>query len=574
MEDKKSRKVYEAEEINNYKELLERVENKFPNNIAYKFKKDPTSKTPEYIEITYKKFIEDIKALSTGLLDQNLEGKKIVLIGNNRYEWCTSYLATTTSNMMVVPLDKALPENEIETLIERSEAEAVIFDKKYTEIMLKIKKENNNIKTLICMDDKNHKEIKKYSEILKRGKELLKKGNKDYEKIKIDSDKPSIMLFTSGTTNFPKAVLLSQRNICTNISAIATWVKIYPNDTLLSFLPIHHTFECTITFLYGLYGGATVAFCDGLKHIQKNLAEYKVSVFVAVPLVLETMYKKIQHAIEEKGKTKLINTMLKISNTLLKCHIDLRKIFFKQVLDNFGGNLRVVFYGAAPMNKDTIIGYNNLGIDLVQGYGLTETSPVISAETDKEKRPGSVGLILPNLEAKIDNPDKDGIGEITVKGPSVMLGYYKNEKATKEVLKDGWFSTGDFGYIDEDGFLYVTGRKKDIIVLKNGKNVYPQEIEFLINKIPYVIESLVYPRERSKTDTMLCAKIVYDEEMIKQYLGEKTEKEYKDIIWKQIKEINKELPVFKHIKDITLTTEPFAKTTTQKVKRYAELKRV
>ena len=574
MEDKKSRKVYEAEEINNYKELLERVENKFPNNIAYKFKKDPTSKTPEYIEITYKKFIEDIKALSTGLLDQNLEGKKIVLIGNNRYEWCTSYLATTTSNMMVVPLDKALPENEIETLIERSEAEAVIFDKKYTEIMLKIKKENNNIKTLICMDDKNHKEIKKYSEILKRGKELLKKGNKDYEKIKIDSDKPSIMLFTSGTTNFPKAVLLSQRNICTNISAIATWVKIYPNDTLLSFLPIHHTFECTITFLYGLYGGATVAFCDGLKHIQKNLAEYKVSVFVAVPLVLETMYKKIQHAIEEKGKTKLINTMSKISNTLLKCHIDLRKIFFKQVLDNFGGHLRVVFYGAAPMNKDTIIGYNNLGIDLVQGYGLTETSPVISAETDKEKRPGSVGLILPNLEAKILNPDKDGIGELAVKGPSVMLGYYKNEKATKEAIKDGWFSTGDFGYIDKDGFLFITGRKKDIIVLKNGKNVYPQEIEFLINKIPYVIESLVYPREKSKTDTMLCAKIVYDEEMITQYLGEKTKQEYKEIVWKQIKEINKELPIFKHIKDITLTTEPFAKTTTQKVKRYAELERV
>ena len=574
MEDKKSRKVYEAEEINNYKELLERVENKFPNNIAYKFKKDPTSKTPEYIEITYKKFIEDIKALSTGLLDQNLEGKKIVLIGNNRYEWCTSYLATTTSNMMVVPLDKALPENEIETLIERSEAEAVIFDKKYTEIMLKIKKENNNIKTLICMDDKNHKEIKKYSEILKRGKELLKKGNKDYEKIKIDSDKPSIMLFTSGTTNFPKAVLLSQRNICTNISAIATWVKIYPNDTLLSFLPIHHTFECTITFLYGLYGGATVAFCDGLKHIQKNLAEYKVSVFVAVPLVLETMYKKIQHAIEEKGKTKLINTMSKISNTLLKCHIDLRKIFFKQVLDNFGGHLRVVFYGAAPMNKDTIIGYNNLGIDLVQGYGLTETSPVISAETDKEKRPGSVGLILPNLEAKILNPDKDGIGELAVKGPSVMLGYYKNEKATKEAIKDGWFSTGDFGYIDKDGFLFITGRKKDIIVLKNGKNVYPQEIEFLINKIPYVIESLVYTREKSKTDTMLCAKIVYDEEMITQYLGEKTKQEYKEIVWKQIKEINKELPIFKHIKDITLTTEPFAKTTTQKVKRYAELERV
>lgn len=574
MEKEKSRKVYEAEEINNYKELLDRVGRKFSNNIAYKFKKDPTSKTPEYVEITYNQVIEDIKALSTGLLDQNLEGKKIVLIGNNRYEWCVSYLAITTGNMMVVPLDKALPENEIETLIKRSEAEAVIFDKKYTDIMLRIKEENENIKTLICMDDEKNSEIKNYNEILKKGRELLENGDNKYENIEIDSDKASIMLFTSGTTNFPKAVLLSQRNICSNISAIATWVKIYPNDTLLSFLPIHHTFECTITFLYGLYSGAAVAFCDGLKHIQKNLAEYKVSVFVAVPLVLETMYKKIQHAIEEKGKTKLINTMSKISNALLKCHIDLRKVFFKQVLDNFGGNLRVVFYGAAPMNKDTIIGYNNLGIDLVQGYGLTETSPVISAESDKEKRPGSVGLILPNLEARIDNPDKDGVGEITVKGPSIMLGYYKNEKATKEVLKDGWFSTGDFGYIDEDGFLYVTGRKKDIIVLKNGKNVYPQEIEFLINKIPYVIESLVYSREKSKTDTMLCAKIVYDEEMIKQYLGEKTQKEYKDIVWKEIKEINKELPIFKHVKDITLTKEPFAKTTTQKVKRYAELKRV
>ena len=571
---KKSRKVHEAQEVNDYREMLKMVEQKYSNNIAYKFKKNANTPDEEYVNITYKQFIEDIKALSTGLLEFIKERKKVALIGNNRYEWCMSYLAVTTGNMIVVPLDKALPEKEIETLIEQSEAETIIFDKKYEDIMLKIKRENDNVDKLICMDDINNNEIENLSDILKQGKKLLESGDTRYENIKINNKDISILLFTSGTTNFPKGVMLSQNNICSNISAIATWVKIYPNDTLLSFLPIHHTFECTITFLYGLYSGASVAFCDGLKHIQKNLAEYKVSVFVAVPLVLETMYKKIQHAIEEKGKTKLINTMSKISNALLKCHIDLRKKFFKQVLDNFGGHLRVVFYGAAPMNKDTIIGYNNLGIDLIQGYGLTETSPVISAETDKEKRPGSVGLILPNLEAKIENPDNEGIGEITVKGPSVMLGYYENEEETKKVLKNGWFSTGDFGYMDEDGFLYVTGRKKDIIVLKNGKNVYPQEIEFLINKIPYVIESLVYPREKSKTDTMLCAKIVYDEEMIKQYLGEKTQKEYKDIIWKEIKEINKELPVFKHVKDITLTKEPFAKTTTQKVKRYAELKRV
>ena len=570
---KESRKVHKAQEVNDYREMLKMVEQKYSNNIAYKFKKNANTPDEEYVNITYKQFIQDIKALSTGLLEIIKERKKVILIGNNRYEWCMSYLAVTTGNMIIVPLDKALPENEIRTLIEQSEAETIIFDKKYEDIMLKIKKENDKVDKLICIDDINNNEIENLSNILKQGKKLLESGDTRYENIKINNKDISILLFTSGTTNFPKGVMLSQKNICSNISAIATFVKIYPNDTLLSFLPIHHTFECTITFLYGLYSGAAVAFCDGLKHIQKNLAEYKVSVFVAVPLVLETMYKKIQHAIEEKGKTKLINTMSKISNTLLKCHIDLRKIFFKQVLDNFGGNLRVVFYGAAPMNKDTIIGYNNLGIDLVQGYGLTETSPVISAETDKEKRPGSVGLILPNLEAKIINPNNEGIGELAVKGPSIMLGYYKNEEVTKETLKDGWFSTGDFGYIDKDGFLYITGRKKDIIVLKNGKNVYPQEIEFLINKIPYVIESIVYSREKSKTDTMLCAKIVYDENMIKQYL-EKTQKEYKDIVWKEIKEINKNLPIFKHIKDITLTKEPFAKTTTQKVKRYAELERV
>ena len=422
MKGTKSRAVYQSMEIENFKELLKRVEEKYSKNIAYKYKQDKQAKEPKYIEKTYGQFIKDIKALSTSFLSMGYEEKRIAVIGNNRYEWCTTYLAVTTGNMVIVPLDKALPENEIENLITRSEAEIVIFDKKYEEIMIKIKKSSkNNVNKLICMDNIENTEIEKYEEILKYGYEQLKQGNNQYESVKIDENKMSIMLFTSGTTNLPKAVMLSQKNICSNLSAIGKWVKIYENDVLLSFLPIHHTFECTITFLYGLYNGACVAFCDGLKYIQKNLAEYKISVFVAVPLVLETMYKKIQKAIDERGKTKLINNMSKISNVLLKCKIDLRKVFFKQVLDNFGGNLRVVLYGAAPMNKETIIGYNNLGIDLIQGYGLTETSPVISAETDKEKRPGSVGLVFDTLEVKIENPDKDGIGEILVKGPSVML---------------------------------------------------------------------------------------------------------------------------------------------------------
>ena len=573
MKGRESRKVHQVQEIKSFRELLEKIEKEYANNIAFKYKKDPTAKEPEYIEKTYQQFTKDIKALSTGLLSLGLENKRVVVVGNNRYEWCTTYLAATTGNMIIVPLDRALPEGEMKSLIEKSGAEAVVFDKKYEEIMLELKQDNtNNVKILICMDDEKNSEIENYSDILKKGYQLLEDGNNQYENMKIDNQKMSIMLFTSGTTNLPKAVMLSQENICANISAIATWVKLYQTDTLLSFLPIHHTFECTITFLFGLYWGTTIAFCDGLKYIQKNLQEYQISVFVAVPVVLETMYKKIQKAIEEKGKTKLIHTMSKISNCLLKCKIDLRKVFFKQVLDNFGGNLRVVLYGAAPMNKETIIGYNNLGIDLIQGYGLTETSPVIACETDKEKRPGSVGVPLINLQVKIENPNEEGIGEIVVKGPSVMLGYYNNEEETKKSLKDGWFYTGDYGYLDKDEFLYVTGRKKDIIVLKNGKNVYPQEIEFLINKIPYIVESLVYQREQSNTDTMLCAKIVYDEQLIKENLGEKSEKEYQEIIWKEIKEINKELPIFKHIKKISITNKPLAKTTTQKVKRYEELK--
>ena len=559
---------YRCQEINNFKELLQYITIKYSENTAYRLKKvDENGK--KYINKTYRDFYNDIKSLSTSLIDKDLKGQKIILIGNNSYEWCLSYLSITTSNMIVVPLDKALPEKEIENLVIRSDSKTVICDKKYEEIFKKLLNKQI-INEIILLDTEENNSI---SKLIENGKKLLNQGNDEYDNIEINDNNLSIILFTSGTTNSPKAVMLSQKNICSNVVAIAEYVKLYEKDTIMSFLPLHHTFECTITFLYGIYHGVTIVFCDGLKHIQENLKEYKVTVFVAVPLILENMYKKILKTIETSGKERIINLMSKLSNFLLKLKIDLRKILFKQILEAFGGNLRVVLYGAAPMNKDTIIGFNKLGIDLIQGYGLTETSPVISAETDKRKKPGSVGLVLQNLKVKILDINKEGIGEIAVRGPSVMLGYYKNEEETSRVLQEGWFRTGDFGYLDDEGFLFVTGRKKDTIVLKNGKNVYPQEIEFLINKIPYVIESLVYQRQKNTTDTMLCAKIVYDKDIIKSKYGQ-NEELYQDKIWEDIKNINSMLPDFKHIKRIYITNEALEKTTTQKVKRYKEIEKI
>ena len=457
-------KLYDSHEVNNFKELINTTVENYGDNIAYKFKKNLGKEDEYVVEKTYKEIKKEIESFSTALLNLGLENKKVVIIGNNRYEWCVSYLAVTTGNMVVVPLDKLLPEGEIKNLVKISEADAVIYENKYAEIFKKIKDSNEipNLKIFINMDlEKNENEEYSFKELEKQGEELINNGNTVYQSVEIDNKKMSALLFTSGTTSTPKGVMLSQYNICSNLTSIAKIVKIYPDDVLLSFLPLHHTFECTITFLYGFYSGATVAFCDGLKYIAKNLQDYKISIFVAVPLVLETMYKKIENGIEKQGKTKLVKTMGKISNFLYKyLHIDIRRKIFKSVLEQLGGNVRVLFFGAASMNKEIIDGYNTFGIQSVQGYGLTETSPVLSAETDKDKRPGSVGQNIANVEIKILDSDENGVGEIAAKGPNIMMGYYKNEEATKEVLQDGWFSTGDLGYFDKDGYLFITGRKK------------------------------------------------------------------------------------------------------------------
>lgn len=566
-------KLYNPQRLNNFKELINRSANLYKNDIAFKYKKSP--KDTNIISVTYSEFKNDIDNLGTALLNLGFANKRIIIISPNRYEWCVSYLAITTGNMVVVPLDKSLPENELIDSVIRSEADAVIFDKKYMDTFKKIYESNkSNLKNYICIDlEEDTEHVLSYKKLVLHGKELIENGDRSHLDAKIDNKKMSIMLFTSGTTSLSKIVMLSHYNICSNVYALGCVAKVTHKDTFLSFLPLHHTYESTTTFLYGLSCGITIAFCDGLRYIVNNLKEYKVTGFVCVPVLLETMYKRILQGIEKQGKTKLFNRMTAFSNFLLKFKIDIRRILFKSVLNQLGGHLRVVVYGAASIDKNTVIGLKNIGINMLNGYGLTETSPVLSAENDKYKKAGSVAFPMPGMEIKIDSPDEKGVGEICAKGPCLMLGYYKNEEATKEAIKDGWFHTGDLGYYDKDGYLFISGRKKNVIILKNGKNIFPEELETLIAKLPYVTENMVYARDRNE-DIIVAVKIVYNESIMKEMFPNATKDDYHDIIWKDIKEINKTLPKYKYIKHLIVTDIPMIKTTTQKIKRHEELKNI
>lgn len=551
-------KYYEGQKLNDYKELVSLYKNKYTNHVAFEYKEAPDSL--EYIKITYSQFASDIEALASSLLKLNL--KRVCLISPNRYEWFVSYLAVTTSNMVVVPLDKSLPDNEIINLIERSECDAIIYDSKYENAISESKKK---IPDLVAINMNTN-----YKNLLSDG---YKMDHSNYDSIKIDNKKMTIMLFTSGTTSISKSVMLSQEAICNDLYALSQMIKITPDDTFLSFLPLHHTFESTTTFLFGTSCGITIAICDGLKYIQKNLVEYKVTGFVCVPLMLEIMYKKIIKGIEKQHKTTLVRVMRKLFK---HAPINVKRKVFKSILDNFGGKLRNIVTGGAAMDKATLQGYNDFGLDIHQGYGLTETSPVIAGENSFKKKIGSCGLPLPTVNIKIDNPDKDGIGEIIVDTPTIMLGYYKNDAATKEVIVDGWFHTGDLGYIDKDGYLFITGRKKDMIVLKNGKKIFPEEIEALINKLPYISESMVFgyvedTKNDRNSDVVLYAKLVYNKDEIKKFVSD--ESKYYDYIFNDIKtKINKQMPAYKYIRKIIVTDIPLIKTTTQKIKRNEELK--
>lgn len=563
----------QATKFENIKEIIYNSVKMYPNHVAFVTKKIK-EKGIEYKNTTYKKMLDEINALGTALYKLGLKEKRIAICGRNRYEWAISHLSCLLGGMISVPLDKELQVEELEDSLVRSKADAIVFDEKYEEKINTIKENGKTqIKVFICMS--KFKDFINVPDLIEEGTEIIKSGNREYIDCEIDSHAMSILLFTSGTTSRSKAVMLSQYGIAVNVYDMQLVEDIRDTDVNIAFLPFHHIFGSTCMIVMLACGVKTV-FTDGLRYIQKNLKEYKVTVFVGVPILVDKMYENIEKEIAKQNKTKLIEFAKALSNVLLKLHIDIRRKLFKQVIDGLGGEMRFVISGGAPLDKRTEKGFNDLGIKMVQGYGLTETSPVIAAENFKQVKYGSVGIPLKDVQVEIVNKDAKGIGEIRVKGPNVMLGYYENEEATKEVLKDGWFYTGDLGYIDKKGFLFITGRQKDMIVLKNGKKVFPEELETLVNRIYEVEESFVFgmPEEDDPSKIKVAIKVVYNKDKVKEKYGDISKDDLYKKIWAQIKEVNKTLPPYKYIKHMILTDKPLIKTTTQKIKRKEEIKTV
>lgn len=553
-------RLYKYTEITDLKDMLKKSGEKYGEKIAYKIRKENG-----YKEITHKEVRKMVDGLGTKLIDMGLKDKRIAVIGENRYEWEIAYLSIVCGTGIVVPLDKSLPENELESLIERSKAEAIICSQKYVEIL-----KRTDLKYIISMDlEKDENGIISQKRLISEGMKLVQNGDTRFTNAKIDNEKMSIMLFTSGTTSISKAVALSHKNICSNLMDISSILDVNSSDVFLSFLPLHHVFECTVGFLFSLYVGAETVFCDGIRHIPENLAEYKVSVMASVPAIYERLFKIIKKHLEKQGK---VEQILKDEEKYKDSSMEKKKEVFKEIHDLLGGNIKLFISGAASLEPSIEEKFRRLGFNMVQGYGLTETSPVVAIGNKKYHKTGSIGKCVPSDEVKLLDINKDGIGELAVKGPNVMLEYYENKEATEKVLKDGWFQTGDLARIDEDGYIFICGRKKSVIVLKNGKNIFPEEMETLINKEDGVEESFIFGKPISKdpNDIKIFVKIVYNKESFEG----KTETEIKEYFNEKIKSINKTMPHYKAIRGIIISDKPLIKTTTNKIKREKNLEQI
>ena len=550
-------KYHKCEEVTNFKQMIERSAQFYKTRTAFKLK----NKDGEIYSKTYEEVKNDIYALGTELIENGLTNKRIAVIGKNSYKWAISYLASSIVGV-VVPIDKELHSDDVINFMNVAECECILGDGKNLKTITENIEKLNNKKTIFV--DFEHS----FEHYLEAGRTLLEKGNTKFEEIKINPDEMKILLFTSGTTGNAKGVCLSQKNICSNILSIYGIVKVKRSDLFFSILPLHHTYECTIGFLLPLYSGASICYCDGLRYISKNMLEYHPSVILCVPLLLESMYKKIMKSLKKSLPEKYTKDG---ENPIDKLPFILRKIVSRKVKNTLGGRLRVFIVGAAAVNPEIANTFDKLKLNSLQGYGLTECAPLVAGNTDFFKRNDSAGLPIPTVEYKIDNPNQEGVGEIIVKGPNIMLGYYNMPEETEKVLKDGWFHTGDLGKIDENGFLYITGRCKSVIVTKNGKNIYPEEIESYLNESPLISESLVIGIHKENDDeTYVNAQIFPNKEAITEYLKGTvpTKEEVKKVISDVIANVNSKIPNYKHIKDFAIRDSEFEKTTTQKVKRY------
>ena len=555
-------------EVTDLKDMLNKTRELYGDKPGYKIKIGKG----QYKIYTHNEIRDMINYLGTALISLGLKGKRIGVIGENRYEWELAYLSAVCGVGIVVPMDKSLPANELEEVIERSEVEAIFYSKKYEEIIKKIKySEKNKLKHLISMDIDIHDEgIYSEKELIEKGKELVDNGNREYINAKINPEEMSIMLFTSGTTSRAKVVALSHKNLISNVMDYASVVDVDSNDRILSFLPLHHVYECTVGMLVSLYVGAERAFCDGIRHIVENLNEYKITYAAFVPAIYELMYKNIWKMLEKKGKVEETKTLMQEYKDK---SMQEKKEVFKEIHDMYGGCIKLFITGAAALDKEVIETFRNWGLNLCQAYGLTETSPIIGIETNEYHRVGSIGKPIPHVEARIDEADEDGVGELVVKGPNVMLGYYNDKKATNSVMEDGWFHTGDLAKIDEDGYIFICGRKKSVIVLKNGKNIYPEEMENLVNKIEGVKESFIFGKQQTddKDNIKIHVKIVFDKDIMKEAYKVENEEDIYRVLTEKIKEVNSVMPKYKAIRGIIISEEPLIKTTTNKIKRQANL---
>ena len=557
--------------IINLKQMLESSAQLYGEGIAFytKFKKGP------YTTITHKEMFEDVNGMGTALIARGMKERKIAVIGETTYMWSIGYLATVCGTGVVVPLDKELSYNELKNLINEAECSAVIFDKKREKTFVKMMEEGETgLELLIAQDREESADgIISQRELIAEGKQLIEQGDRSFLDAQIDSQEMSIIIFTSGTTGMAKGIMLSHRNIVADLMVAPALIDVRPEDIFFSVLPIHHTFECTCDFLMPLYKGSAIAHCEGLKYIVKNIQEVKPTFLLAVPAVFEALYKAIWKNIRAKGKEKTVRKAMKVCNAAKKAGIDLTNVFFKEIKYTFGGRMRMMICGGAAINPDILEDIKTFGIMALQGYGLSEAAPMGALNPENKPKSYSCGIALPGFDAKIADPASNGIGEICLKGDNIMLGYYRNPEATAEVIRDGWFHTGDLGYIDDEGYIVITGRKKNVIITKNGKNVFPEELEYQLSLFSEITESMVFEGDaEGRDDTLIVAGIYPDWAMIKEILGDKADddKEVEKYLWTLVDRINDENPGYKMIKKINLRHHEFEKNTSKKIKRFVE----